>query len=161
MKFPAVLLSVLFMTWLMPVATGADKGPMHNHPSAAGFGSPGKESQVTRTVEVQASDDMRFSPGRIEVKRGETIRFVVRNTGKIAHEFSIGDRNAHKAHAAMMKSMPDMHHEDSETTVMVEPGKTKTLIWKFDKQPAGPLEIACNIPGHYEAGMKAPVALRR
>lgn len=161
MKLPAVFVFALFITWLMPVATGADKGHEHQHLSAVGFGSPGMASEVTRTVQVQASDDMRFSPSRFKVKRGETIRFVVHNAGRIAHEFSIGDRHAHKAHAAMMKSMPGMHHEDSETTVMVEPGKTKTLIWKFDKQPTGPLEIACNIPGHYEAGMKAPVSLGR
>lgn len=157
---PVTLIAVLILCARAGAAL-ADEGHDHRHQAASGFGSPGKEAQVTRTVEVIASDDMRFRPARIDIKRGETIRFVVKNTGKIPHEFSIGDRSAHKAHAAMMKSMPGMHHEDSETTVTVEPGKAKTIVWKFDGQPNSPLEIACNIPGHYEAGMKTQVVLRR
>ena len=123
------------------------------------FGSPGKQQEVTRTIEVEATDAMRFIPSKIEVKQGETIRFVVRNRGRIKHEFSIGDRIAQGAHAAMMKQMPDMQHADDATTVTVEPGQTKTLIWKFDKKPPSPIEIACHVPGHHEAGMKADVVL--
>jgi uncharacterized cupredoxin-like copper-binding protein len=137
----------------------ADQGHAHGGPVA--FGSPGKMAEVARTVEVIASDNMRFTPGSFLIKQGETIRFVVKNAGKTAHEFSIGDRSAHRAHGAMMKSMAGMQHADSETTVLLEPGETKTLVWKFDKRPTSALEFACNLPGHYEAGMKAQVELRR
>ena len=65
----------------------------------------------------------------LDVKRGETVKFVVIHAGKTAHEFSIGGRDAHKAHAAMMKRMAGMHHEDSETTVLVAPSKTMTQLW--------------------------------
>lgn len=131
------------------------------HPPGAGvaFGSPGKESEVTRTVEVSASDNMRFSPGRLHVKQGETIKFIVKNVGRVKHEFSIGDRASQRAHALMMKQMPDMKHEDDLATIAVEPGRTKVVLWKFDKKPARPLEIACHEPGHYEAGMKMTVVL--
>jgi len=136
----------------------ADAG--HHHPGAeVTFGSPGKESEVARTVEVSASDKMRFTPGKLDVKQGETIKFVVKNVGRVKHEFSIGDRAAHRAHASMMKQMPDMKHEDDPTTIAVDPGQTKVIFWKFDKKPAGPLEIACHEPGHYEAGMKMTVVL--
>jgi uncharacterized cupredoxin-like copper-binding protein len=131
------------------------------HPPGAKvtFGSPGKESEVTRTVEVSASDDMRFTPGKLDVKQGETIKFVVKNVGQVTHEFSIGDRASQRAHALMMKSMPDMKHEDDLTTTTVDPGQTRVILWKFDKKPAGPLEIACHEPGHYEARMKMTVVL--
>lgn len=125
------------------------------------FGSPGEKREVTRTIEVEASDAMRFIPSGLEVKQGETIRFVVKNRGRIKHEFSIGDRAAQRAHAAMMKQMPEMRHADDATTITVEPGQIKTLIWKFDKKPASPIEIACHEPGHYEGGMKADVVLTR
>jgi uncharacterized cupredoxin-like copper-binding protein len=131
-----------------------------HHPEAkVAFGSPGRESDVTRTVEVSASDAMRFSPGKLDVKQGETIKFVVKNVGRVKHEFSIGDRAAHRAHALMMKQMPDMRHEDDPTTITVDPGKTKVILWKFDKKPVRPLEIACHEPGHYEAGMKMSIVL--
>ncbi|HEY6239966.1 MAG TPA: cupredoxin family protein [Burkholderiales bacterium] len=133
----------------------ADAG--HQHGMKATFGSPGKESEVTRTIEVEASDSMRFKPAAFEVKMGETVKFVVKNTGKVKHEFSIGDRTAQRAHAMIMKEMPDMKHEDDLATVTLDPGQTKTVIWKFDKKPKSPIEIACHEPGHYEAGMKLDV----
>ena len=125
------------------------------------FGSPGKESEARRTVEVLATDDMRFSPGKLEVRLGETVKFVVRNGGKLKHEFTIGDRASQRAHALMMKKMPGMKHEDEPEAVALEPGETKTLVWKFDKKPAAPLEFACHEPGHYEAGMKIAVVWSR
>src|SRR6266851_4176618 len=127
--------STLFCALFLGTATQlafADAG--HDHGKNVTFGSPGKESEITRTIEVQASDDMRFTPGRIEVRQGETIKFVVTNVGRIRHEFSIGDRASQRAHALMMKKMPKMKHEDDATTVTVEPGQTKTVIWKFDKK---------------------------
>jgi uncharacterized cupredoxin-like copper-binding protein len=135
----------------------ADAG--HPPGTKVSFGSPGKEREVTRTVEVSASDNMRFTPGKLDVKQGETIRFVVKNVGRVTHEFSIGDRASQRAHALMMKQMPDMKHEDDSTTISVDPGQTRFILWKFDKKPASRLEIACHEPGHYEAGMKMAVVL--
>ncbi len=156
MKVHDALLCALFLGTAAQLAF-ADAG----HGKSTTFGSLGKESEITRTIEVKASDDMRFTPGKIEVRQGETIKFAVTNVGRIRHEFSIGDRASQRAHALMMKKMPNMKHEDDPTTVTVEPGKTKTIVWKFDKKPASPLEFACHEPGHYEAGMKAGVALAK
>lgn len=157
MRFALVLIAVAVTAFAHTAF--ADAG--HSHGGKITFGSPGKQSQLSRTIEVVATDNMRFTPGSFRIKQGETIKFVVKNAGKTAHEFSIGDRAAHKAHAAMMKSMAGMKHEDSESTILLEPGETKTLIWKFDRRPKSPVEFACNLPGHYEAGMKAEVALSR
>jgi uncharacterized cupredoxin-like copper-binding protein len=133
----------------------------HVQETNATFGSPGRESEVSRTVEVSASDDMRFAPGKLRVKQGETIRFVVKNVGRVTHEFSIGDRASQRAHALMMQSMPDMKHGDDPATISVEPGRSRVIVWKFDGKPASPLEIACHEPGHYEAGMRMAVVLRK
>lgn len=125
------------------------------------FGSPGKESEVARTVKVQAADTMRFEPGKLQIKQGETIKFVITNVGRIKHEFAIGDRATQRAHETMMRKIPNMKHEDDAATVSLEPGETKTLVWKFDKRPAAPIEVACHEPGHYQAGMKMAVVLSR
>ena len=157
MKTRNALLGVL-VSGMAAQSAFADAGHDHNKPLT--FGSPGKESEITRTIEVQASDDMRFTPGKIEVKQGETIKFVVKNVGQVRHEFAIGDRASQRAHALMMKKMPNMKHVDDPTTVSLAPGESRTVTWKFDKKPASPLEFACHEPGHYEAGMKAAVALK-
>ena len=131
------------------------------HGGKFAFGSPGGESEVTRTVKVQAADTMRFDPPKLQIKQGETIKFVVTNSGRIRHEFALGDRATQRSHATRMKKAPHMRHEDDAATVSLNPGETKTLIWKFDKRPAAPIEIACHEPGHYEAGMKIAVTLSR
>ena len=117
------------------------------------FGHPGTADKVTRTIAVTASDDMKFSPPNMTVRQGETIRFVVKNIGKLVHEFSIGDLPTQRAHALMMKKNPDMKHDEDPTAVTLDPGETKELIWSFDKNPRSPLVFACQIPGHYDAGM--------
>lgn len=124
------------------------------------FGSPGLESKVTKTINVEANDRMRFAFDRADIKRGDVVKFVIRNTGKARHEFSIGDTRYQQAHAKMMKQMPGMVHE-SPNMATLEPGETKTLIWKFDKPVKGGLIFACHEPGHYEAGMKKDVVLTK
>lgn len=124
------------------------------HDEATAFGTPGEAKQVNRTVEIVASDNMRFSPAVVTVRRGETIEFVVKNTGKIAHEFVLGDAKELQEHAALMRRYPDMEHDDPNE-LRVAPGSTGKLIWKFTR--VGTVGFACLIPGHYEAGMKGQV----
>ena len=135
----------------------ADAGHDHDGMKVT-FGSPGKESEVTKTINVEANDQMKFVFDRIDIKQGDVVKFVVRNTGKVRHEFSIGDTPYQRAHAAMMKKMPDMVHNDPNM-VTLESGETKTVIWKFDKPVQGKLVFACHEPGHFEAGMKIDVVL--
>lgn len=150
--------SMFIVAWALAIAAQLGLADAGHQPGAKmTFGSPGKESDVTRTVEVSASDNMRFSPGKLDVRQGETIKFVVKNVGRVKHEFSIGDRASQRAHSLMMKQMPDMKHEDDPAAVTVDPGQAKTVIWKFDKKPPSPIEMACHEPGHYEAGMKMGV----
>ena len=114
------------------------------------WGIAGDAKSVNRTVEVRMSDTMRFTPNRIEVKQGETIRFVHKNVGKIKHEFVIGTKKELDEHAALMQKFPNMEH-DEPYMVHVAPGKTGEVIWTFNR--AGDFDFACLIPGHYQAGM--------
>jgi len=148
------------------------------------FGQPALAAKATRTVEV-VMGDMTFSPGSLDIKAGETVRFVLINKGQLLHEFNLGDAAMHAGHQQeMLKmqqsgmltptgmkdmapgamdhstmghgSMAGMDHgsgmkHDDPNSVLVEPGKTAELTWTFKK--AGSLEFACNVPGHYQAGM--------
>ena len=120
------------------------------------WGIAAEPSAATRTLEVTMSDDMRFSPDRVEVKAGETLRLIVKNAGKVMHELVIGDVPSLAEHAAMMKKFPNMEH-DEPYMAHVPPGETREIVWTFNR--AGEFEFACLIPGHYEAGMKAAVAV--
>ena len=147
-------------------------GPAHTYD----FGQPAPAAKATRSVEV-VLNDMSFDPKAIQVKAGETIRFVLVNKGQLLHEFNLGDAAMHAAHQRemlqmqqsgmltptgmkeMSHDMPGMDHaamghgmkHDDPNSVLVEPGKTAELTWTFSK--ATSLEFACNIPGHYQAGM--------
>jgi len=120
------------------------------------IGEPGKLDEVSRTVTVEMSDTMRFSPENLEVKHGETLRLVVKNTGKIHHELTLGTIDDLKAHAALMLKHPNMAHKDPNM-VQVEPGASGEIVWKFSQ--AGTIDFACLQPGHYDAGMKGKVAV--
>ena len=120
------------------------------------IGEPGKAASVTRTIKIDMSDAMRFTPSSIHAKQGETIRFVITNSGKIKHELVLGSEKELKEHYEVMKKFPEMEHDDPNM-VTVAPGKTGEVIWKFSK--AGKIDFACLQPGHYDAGMKGAVAV--
>ncbi|HLF96835.1 MAG TPA: cupredoxin family protein [Methylococcaceae bacterium] len=144
------------LLYFIPVlfAGQASAGGSFGHPGGHGFtyGSPGLEREVSRVIRVEANDEMRFIPGKVDIDRNETIKFIVTNRGQLRHEFAIEDQTSQKAHAEMMKAMPGMVHKDPNA-VTLESGETKTVIWKFDKPIVGGLEFACHEPGHYELGM--------
>lgn len=135
-------------------------------------GEPGKASSVSQTIEVQMHDNY-YSQETIAVKKGETVRFMIKNMGELVHEFNIGTPDQHLAHQKEMEVMVDhgmleadkinrgmmsmdmgggktMEHNDPNS-VLLEPGETKEIIWLFSD--SGILEYACNVPGHYDAGM--------
>ncbi len=121
------------------------------------FGKAGDPKKVTRTVTFHMSDKMRFDPSRITVKRGETIRFVAKNDGKILHEMVFGTMQELKEHAEQMKKFPGMEHDEPYMT-HVAPGKTGEIIWQFTK--TGEFDFACLIAGHYDAGMTGKVIVK-
>ncbi|HEV8644444.1 MAG TPA: copper-binding protein [Burkholderiales bacterium] len=140
----------------------AAKESHHAHDGAHGHGDsaagrPGNPKKISRTIKITALD-IKYDKPEIQIKAGETIKFVVTNTGKLRHEFMIGDMEEQRQHAEMMKQMPDMVHEDANTLTL-EPGETKSLVWQFTK--TGALEVACHIPGHYEAGMVSKVIVSK
>ena len=114
------------------------------------FGREGDSRKVARTIKVDMSDAMRFSPADIQVKRGDTIRFVVKNSGKTMHEMVLGTMQELKEHAEIMKKHPGMEH-DEPYMAHVAPGKTERIVWQFTK--TGEFYYGCLIPGHFEAGM--------
>jgi uncharacterized cupredoxin-like copper-binding protein len=122
----------------------------HAHANDA-IGKAGNAAKVSRTVNVDMTDAMRFTPSSITVKQGETIRLVVKNSGKLKHELVLGTEKELKEHYEVMKKHPEMEHDDPNM-VTVAPGKTGEVIWQFTK--AGTVDFACLQPGHYDAGMK-------
>ncbi|HRH87937.1 MAG TPA: cupredoxin family protein [Rubrivivax sp.] len=114
------------------------------------WGIAGDAQQARRSIVVAMSDDMRFKPDRIAVRRGETLRFVARNDGQVMHEFVIGTPAENARHAELMVRFPGMEH-DEPYMAHVPPGKTGQIVWKFNR--AGSFQFACLIAGHYSAGM--------
>ncbi|MDI1237395.1 MAG: cupredoxin family protein [Polaromonas sp.] len=123
------------------------------------WGIAGEAKAASRTITFNMSDNMRFTPDKIDVKQGETIKFVIKNTGKVTHEMVIGTKKDLDEHAALMIKFPGMEHEEPYMA-HVGPGKTGQIIWTFNK--AGTFDFACLIAGHYQAGMvgKINVAAR-
>ncbi|MDH0302189.1 MULTISPECIES: cupredoxin family protein [unclassified Pseudomonas] len=149
-------------------------------PKAFAFGEPAPAAKATRTVEVVLKD-IAFEPKSLQVKAGETVRFVLINEGKLPHEFNLGDKAMHTEHQKEMIAMQGkmftagMHHQGMDhgqmdhgqmdgghghsggNTVLLQPGQRAELTWTFRK--SAPIEFACNVPGHYQAGMVGPLTI--
>jgi uncharacterized cupredoxin-like copper-binding protein len=129
---------------------GHDMSGMQDDAHASLAGKPGDPARVSRTVKVTMDDSMRYSPNKIDVKAGETIRFFVRNTGKIQHEMVIASMDELREHAELMRKMPGMEHAEPNM-ITLKSGQSGGIVWQFDKP--GTVDFACLMPGHMEAGM--------
>jgi uncharacterized cupredoxin-like copper-binding protein len=159
-----------------PAAAGpGEKGHSHDHQHqhsensgnhgdghAMKGGRPGTAAEADRTVRIVARDT-EFNLSKIQVEAGETVRFVIRNTGDLVHEFTIGTPEMQRAHQEEMARMMEQGHFsateiDQEAhhghanSALIGPGEEAEVVWTFEKTET--LEFACNIPGHYEQGMK-------
>ncbi len=114
------------------------------------WGIAGETKGIKRTIKLTMSDTMRFTPDKIEVKEGETVRISLRNEGKVLHEMVIGSKKELEEHAALMLKFPNMEH-DEPYMAHVPPGKTGEIVWTFNRP--GEFDFACLIAGHYQAGM--------
>jgi len=114
------------------------------------WGIGGHSNSIKRIVEIRMTDNMRFSPEFVEVKQGETIRFVHTNDGKVMHEFVLGTKKVLGLHSALMRKFPNMEHDEPYMT-HVGAGKKEETVWNFNK--VGEFYFGCLLPGHYEAGM--------
>lgn len=120
------------------------------------FGREGDPKKAVKTVEIDMADTMRFSPDSITVKAGDTVKFVVKNSGKQMHEMVIGTEKELKAHAELMRKHPGMEHAEPYMA-HVAAGKKEEIVWQFTK--AGEFHFGCLIPGHFEAGMKGKIVV--
>lgn len=127
-----------------------DSNAAHGHGHDAVNGRPGDAAQVSRVIDMTMEDTMRFTPEQVTVKAGETVRFFLKNTGQVPHEFVIGSMDELREHAEMMRRMPEMKHDDPNS-ITLAPGQIGGVIWQFDR--AGAVDFACLVPGHFEAGM--------
>lgn len=142
------------------LARGAEPEWWHSHGHGGGsvtaVGKPGDPSKVTRTIPVAMSDDMRFSPSSIKVKRGETIRFVLRNSGEVKHEMVLGTEGQLKELYHTRMQAPENEYA-APSAVTLEAGRSGEIIWQFTKR--GTVPFACLLPGHYDAGMRGTVTV--
>lgn len=161
-KFNALIGAVLAAATATAVAHGDEE---HAKPRAfdvkkvepTAFGQEGNPKMAARIIQVDMADNMRFTPADITVKRGETVKFVVHNGGKVLHEMVLGTRQAIKEHAELMKKFPEMEHADANMA-HVKPGKAGEIVWQFTK--AGEFQFACLQPGHFESGMVGRVVVK-
>jgi uncharacterized cupredoxin-like copper-binding protein len=117
-----------------------------------GIGAPAK--QAVRTIKISMADTMRFTPEKIDVKKGETVTIVLQNRGRILHEFVIGTSQTLSEHAALMVKFPNMEHDEAYMA-HVAPSKSGSITWTFNR--VGEFDFACLIAGHFSAGMKGKI----
>lgn len=167
MKTTLSLLIFCVLPGLALASIAPANGPVMPHmPEMAGMprssvdsigGHAGKPTKVERTVEVSMDDTLRFTPDNIQVHAGETIRFSVKNVGKLPHEMVIGSMAELKEHADMMRRMPGMKQTEPNVLALA-PGQHGDLLWQFGT--AGIVDFACLVPGHMEAGMSGKIEVK-
>ena len=146
---------LLALSALSALPLRANSHEQHAHESYAA-GEPGDPKRPARTIEVGMSE-MAYAPARIEVKRGEQVRFVIRNIGADDHEFLLATTEENLKHGEAMKAKPDMEHAEPNG-VRLAPKKSAEIVWKFTR--AGTFEYSCLVPGHREAGMIGQVVVK-
>lgn len=114
------------------------------------FGRPGDPKKVSRTIHIDMNDEMEYLPNGLRLRTGETVKLVVRNSGRVMHELVLGTMDGLKQHAELMRKNPGMEH-DEPYMAHVQPGKTETLVWQFTRP--GAFYYGCLVPGHFESGM--------
>ena len=149
LPFALSMASVLLSGW--PTAAIS-----HEHKSTYSAGEPGDPARPSREIVVEMSE-MDYSPARIEVKRGEQIKFIVRNVGTEDHEFLLASTKDNLKHAAMMRKHPGMAH-DEPNGLRLARKQSGEIVWKFTK--AGTFEFACLIPDHRDYGMTGRVTVK-
>lgn len=121
------------------------------------WGIAGDAAKGLRTIDIRMGDDMRFAPGSLQFREGETVRLRIKNEGAVMHEFVIGTDKALAEHAALMMRFPDMQH-DEPYMAHVPPGQTGEIIWTFNR--IGSFGFACLINGHFQAGMRGTIVVQ-
>lgn len=143
---------------MMMNGSSMDHGNMMDMDGMSAVGMPATGAKPDKVVHVILSDNMKITfKKEVKIEPNEVVQFVVMNTGKMDHEFTIGSQSEQLEHRKMMKNMTGQHMHDMGNAVTVEPGKAKQLLWHFHGD--NNVEFACNIPGHAEAGMTKKMTL--
>lgn len=152
----SLLVALAALTLAPPVPALADPG----HGAARAYGEPGSPKRSSRVVEIvmrESDGRMEFVPNRVAVRKGEQIRFVIRNEGELDHEMVVGTLAENLAHGESMRKNPDMEHDDPNARRLAPKGRDE-LVWRFTK--AGEFDFSCLIPGHREAGMFGTITVK-
>ena len=162
MHFRIFLLALIAGTTVHGMAlAGAGQAPGHGHGDETTFGVPGDPKKPARIIPVAmretADGRMLFHPNRIEIKRGEQVRFRIRNQGELDHEFVLATAEENLKHALEMQKNPDMEHDDPNAK-RLSPKQSGEIVWKFTK--AGEFDFSCLIPGHRESGMTGTIIVK-
>ena len=154
-----VLAAVLLLPIAAPAHTGSHAAPKYDYAKAeeTPFGKAADPAKAEKTIRVDMADTMRFTPSELTVKRGDTVRFVAKNSGNVLHEMVLGTMEELKAHAEMMRKHPEMEHDEPHM-LHVAPGKTGQMGWRFTK--TGTFYYGCLVPGHFEAGMVGKITVK-
>jgi uncharacterized cupredoxin-like copper-binding protein len=139
----------------LPIPASAHED--HGTFSAGQPGDPKKPARVIKVKMFEGSGKMGYEPARIEVRRGDQVRFVLQNDGEEDHEFVLATVTENRKHAEVMKKNPDMEHDDPNAK-RLQPHGSSEIVWKFTKR--GEFEFACLIPGHYEKGMVGRIIVK-
>jgi uncharacterized cupredoxin-like copper-binding protein len=156
MKAP-ILVAALAGVLACAALSAARGDPGHAHFSAGVPGDPRKPARTVEVVMKEGDGKMEYVPNRVEVKRNEQIRFVLKNAGELAHEFVLASTADNLKHAALMQKYPDMEHDDPNGKTL-QPKANSEVLWRFTKR--GQFEFGCLIPGHREAGMTGIVVVK-
>jgi uncharacterized cupredoxin-like copper-binding protein len=125
----------------------------HTGHEETAFGKPGdpkKSARVVQIVMLEKDGKMIFIPDKIRIKKGEQVRFQLRNNGEIDHEFVVGTLEENLKHMKEMEKNPDMEHDDPNAK-RLKPKTSGEILWQFTK--AGTFDFSCMIPGHRPSGM--------
>lgn len=155
------LLAVALLTGAANIDTSfagpGEAGHSHVTFSAGEPGNPNKPARSIQVTMTERDGKMVFIPDRIEVKRGEQIRFRLRNSGELEHEFMLATTEENLKHAEEMKKFPEMEHDDPNGK-RLDPKRTGDIVWRFTKP--GQFEYGCLIPGHRESGMTGIIVVK-
>ncbi|MCC2597748.1 hypothetical protein LKR43_15540 [Pusillimonas sp. MFBS29] len=120
-----------------------------SHGKSTTIGRLGDLAKVNKTVAIIVNDTTHFTPSLIDVKAGDTVLFVVKNTGKFSHEMVIGSMSELRAHAALMQKAPNVEHTQPNM-ITLNPGQQRNVVWQFIK--SGKTDFACLIDWHLKFG---------
>jgi uncharacterized cupredoxin-like copper-binding protein len=159
MKIAAALLAASAL--VLAPATGFAAGTGHSHDDELAYGEPGDPGKPTKTIEITMSEAgdgrMLFTPDRITLRRGEQVRFKLKNDGEIDHEIVLATLEENLKHAIEMQKNPDMEHDDPNAK-RLSPDQEGEIVWRFTK--SGEFDFSCLIPGHRESGMTGTIVVQ-